>query len=139
MSHLFKLFQNKQINKSATKGMQSQHVSRKKKQLKTIKSATCVVFETILEKKTCAHLMRLAQDNGTFIKSRHQQHVICIQASKRTSFEQLFHLDYFTLVRTANSPRLLYLAPSWLVAGSFLGGMLVGGEMTGYRDKRSRQ
>ena len=39
-----------------------------------------------------------AQDNGTYIKSCHQQHVICIQTSKQTSFEQLFHLNYFTLV-----------------------------------------
>ena len=38
-----------------------------------------------------------AQDNGTFVQSRRQQHVICVQTSKRTSFEQLFHLDYFTL------------------------------------------
>ena len=45
-----------------------------------------------------------------------------------TSFEQLFHLHYFTFVRTANSPRLLYLAASWLVARWFLGGELVGGE-----------
>ena len=29
-------------------------------------------------------------------QTRHQQHVICIQTRKRTSFEQLFHLDYFT-------------------------------------------
>ena len=63
--------------------------------------------------------MSLAKDNGAFIKSRHLQHVICIQTSKRTSSEQLFHLDYFTLVRTANPPRLL----------SLLGGELVGGEM----------
>ena len=34
-------------------------------------------------------------DNGTFLKSRHQQHVICIQTGKRTSFEQLIHHDYF--------------------------------------------
>ena len=59
--------------------------------------------------------MSLPQDNGTSIKSRHQQRVIYIQTSKRTSFEQLFHLDFFTLVRTANSPQLLYLAASWLV------------------------
>ena len=45
----------------------------------------------------------------------------------------------FTLVRTANSPRLLYLATSWLVTRRFLGGELVGGEMPGYRDKGSRQ
>ena len=33
------------------------------------KSATCAVLKTILQKKkTCAHLMSLAQDNGTFIK-----------------------------------------------------------------------
>ena len=32
-------------------------------------SATCAVLKTILQKKrTCAHLMSLAQDNGTFIK-----------------------------------------------------------------------
>ena len=49
----------------------------------------------------------------------------CIQTSKRTSFEQLFHLDYFTSVRTANSPRLLYLAASWLVAWWFLCGEMV--------------
>ena len=68
--------------------------------------------------------MPLAQDNGTIVKSRHQQHVICIQTSKRTSFEKLFHLDYFTLVRTANSPRLLGgEMVSW-----FLGGELIGGE-----------
>ena len=36
-----------------------------------------------------------------------------------------FHLDYFTFVRTANSPRLLYLAASRLVAWWFLGGELV--------------
>ena len=84
------------------------------------------------KKRTYAHLMSLAQDNGTFIKSRHLQHVICIQTSKRTSSEQLFHLDYFTLVRTANSPRLLYLAASWLVARWFLGGVLVGGEMVSW-------
>ena len=79
--------------------------------------------------------MSLAQDNGTFIKSR-VQHVICIQTSKRTSFEQLFHLDYFTLVRTPNSPRLLYLAPNWLVARWFLGDELVGGETPWWRDDR---
>ena len=73
-----------------------------------------------------------AQDNGTFIKSCHQQHVICIQTSKRTSFEQLFHLDYFTLVGTANTPRLLYLVASWLAARWFLGGVLVGGEMVSW-------
>ena len=51
-----------------------------------------------------------AQDNGTYIKSRHQQHVLCIQTSKLNelrlnsffisitllSFEKLIHLDYFT-------------------------------------------
>ena len=68
----------------------------------------------------------------------------CIQTNKRTSFEQLFHLDYFTFVRTANSSRLLYLAASWLVAWWFLGGELVGwwflgggrvgGETTWWRD-----
>ena len=62
--------------------------------------------------------MSLAQDNGKFIK----QNIIRIETSKRTSFEQLFHLGYFTLVRTANSPRLLYLAASWLVTRWFLGG-----------------
>ena len=72
------------------------------------------------------------QDNGTF-KLRHQQHVICIQTSKQTLFDQLFHLDYFTLVQTANSPRLLYLEASLLVV------KLPGGEMTGYRGKGSRQ
>ena len=77
------------------------------------------------------------QDNGTF-KLRHQQHVICIQTSKQTLFDQLFHLDYFTLVRTANSPRLLYLEASLLVA-SWLVVKLPGGEMTGYRGKGSRQ
>ena len=94
----------------------------------------CVVLKTLLQKKTCLRLMSLAQDNGTFIKSRHQQYVICIQTSKRTSFEQLFHLDrdYLTLVRTANSPRLLYLAASWLVAKWFLGSVLVGGEMVSW-------
>ena len=51
-------------------------------------------------------------------------------------FEQLFHLDYFTFVRTANSPRLLYLGVSWLVAWWFLGGGLVGGETPWWRDDR---
>ena len=60
----------------------------------------------------------------------------CIQTSKRTSFEKFFHLDYFTFVRTANSPRLLYLAASWLVAWWFLGGELVGGETPWWRDDR---
>ena len=58
----------------------------------------------------------------------------CIQTGKQTSFEKLFHLDYFTSVRTANSPRLLYLAASWLVARWFLGGELVGGETPYWRD-----
>ena len=96
------------------------------------------------------------RDNGTFIKSRHQQHVICIQASKRASLnsffisttllslEQLIHLDYFTwrrvewwrdgfLVRVGWWRDGFSLVASWLVA------KLPGGEMTGYRDKGSRQ
>ena len=44
-----------------------------------------------------------------------------------------FHLYYFTFVRTANSPRLLYLAASWLVAWWFLSGELVGGVMASWR------
>ena len=48
----------------------------------------------------------------------------------------LFHLDYFTFVRTASSPRLLYLAASWLVAWRFLGGELAGGETHWWRDDR---
>ena len=110
--------------------VQSQQESKKKKE----RDLHC--FENhATKKRTCAHLMSLAQDNGTFIKSRHQQHVICIQTSTQTSFEQLFHLDYFTLVRTANLPRLLYLAASWLRDGFlvtcwwwriwFLGGEMV--------------
>ena len=90
--------------------------NKKVKKKKKNKSATCVVLKTMLQKKNIRALMSLAKDNGAFIKSRHLQHVICIQTSKRTSSEQLFHLDYFTLVQTANSP--------WL-----LGGELVGGEM----------
>ena len=58
----------------------------------------------------------------------------CIQTSKRTSFEQLLHLDYFAFVRTAT--RLLYLAASRLVAWCFLGGELVGGETPWWRDVR---
>ena len=79
-------------------------------------------LETILEKKkkkkqARIYIMSFTQEHGTFIKSRHQQHVICIPTSKRTSFEQFFHLDYFTLIRTANSPPLLYLAASWFLGG----------------------
>ena len=121
--------------------VQSQQESKKKQE----RDLHC--FENhATKKRTCAHLMSLSQDNGTFIKSRHQQHVICIQTSTQTSFEQLFHLDYFTLVRTANLPRLLYLAASWLrdgflvtcwlVARWFLGGGLVGGETPSWRDDR---
>ena len=62
-----------------------------------------------------------------------------IQTSKRTSFAQLFHLDYFSFVRTANSPRQLYLVASWLVARWFLGGELVGGETPWWRDDRVPQ
>ena len=40
-------------------------------------------------KRTCTHLMSLPQDKGTFIKSRHQQHVICIQISKQQT-ERVF-------------------------------------------------
>ena len=47
-----------------------------------------------------------------------------------------FYLDYFTFVRTANSPRLLCLAASWLVAWWFLRGELVGGETPWWRDDR---
>ena len=93
-----------------------------KKVKKKQKHNLCRFENHATKKRTCAHLMSLAQDNGTFIKSHHQQHVICIQTSKLTSFEQLSHLDYFTLIRTANSPRLLYVAVSWLVARWFLGG-----------------
>ena len=75
----------------------------------------------------------------------------CIQTTKRTSFEQLFHLDCFTFVRTATlfGGELVggvmislwrvgwwrdgFSVASWLVA------KLPGGEMTGYRDKGSRQ
>ena len=60
----------------------------------------------------------------------------CIQTSKRTSFEQLFHLFYYTFVRTANSPRLLCVAASWLVAWWFLGGELAGGETPWWQDDR---
>ena len=90
---------------------QSQQESKKKAR------ARLVLFwkPCYKNKRTCAHLMSLAQDNGIFIKSHHQQHVICIQTSKRTLFEQLFHLDYVSLVRTANSSRLLYLAVSWFL------------------------
>ena len=62
--------------------------------------------------------MSVAQDNGTFIKSRHQQHVI-LHTDKQPNelgFEQLFHLNYLTRVQMANSPQVLYLAASWLVA-----------------------
>ena len=54
-----------------------------------------------------------------------------LHAYRQASFEQLFHLDYFTFVRTASSPRLLYLAASWLVAWWFLGG-----ETPRWRDDR---
>ena len=95
------------------------HNHNKKVKKKKTRARLVLFWKPCYKKRTYPYLMSLAKDNGAFIKSRHLQHVIRIQTSKRTSSEQLFHLDYFTLVRTANSPRLL----------SLLGGELVGGEM----------
>ena len=86
--------------------------------------------------------MSFAQDNGTFIKQRHQQHVVCMHTDKQArelrlnnffisttllSFEQLIHLDYFIWRRVG-----------WWRDG-FSVAKLPGGVMTGYRDKGSRQ
>ena len=92
------------------------HNHNKKVKKKKTRARHMLFWKPCYKKRTYAHLMSLAKDNGAFIKSRHLQPVICIQTSKRTSSEQLFHLYYFTRVR---SPRLL----------SLLGGELVGGEM----------
>ena len=80
--------------------------------------------------------MSLAQDNVTVyqITSPTTCNLHAYRQASKLRFEKLFHLDYFTSVRTANSPRLLYLAASWLVARWFLGGELVGGETPYWRD-----
>ena len=97
---------------------QSQQESKKNK------SATCLVLKPCYKNTTCAHLMSLAQDNGTFIKSRYQQHVICIQTSKRT------HLNSF-------SSRLLYSrSNSSFTSTNLLVGALVGGEMVSWFEGR---
>ena len=64
--------------------------------------------------KTTDHLSNKVTNNMQFA---------CIQTSKRTSFEQLFHLGYFTFVRTVNSPRLFggELVGAW----RFLGGEIM--------------
>ena len=52
----------------------------------------------------------------------------------RTAFSS--RLLYFRSDSRANSPRLLYLAASWLVAWWFLGDELAGGETPLWRDDR---
>ena len=109
------------------------------------------------KKRTCRHLFNVArprQRNIYRIRSPTTFKFACIQTRKRTSFEQLFHLDYFTsfeqliylgyfIWRRVGWRRDGFLAASWLVGGfsvaSWLVTKLPGGETTGYRDKGSRQ
>ena len=59
---------------------QSQHESQKTR-------ARLVLFgKPFSKKRTCVHLMSLTQDNGTVIKQRHQQHVICMHTDKQANF-----------------------------------------------------
>ena len=96
----------------------------------------------LTKQRTCAHLMSLVQDNGTFIKYRQSLTTCNLQAYRQASelrlnsffisttllsFEQLVHLDYFIWRRVG-----------WWRDG-FLVAKLPGGEMTGYRDKGSTQ
>ena len=49
--------------------------------------ARLVLFgKPFYKKRTGAHLMSLAQDNGTFMKERHQQHVIYMHTDKQANF-----------------------------------------------------
>ena len=103
----------------------------------------------LTKQRTCVHLMSLVQDNGTFIKYRQSLTTCNLQAYRQASelrlnsffisttllsFEQLIHLDYFSLF---GGELVGGVMVSWWRVGWWR--KLPGGEMTGYRDKGSRQ
>ena len=79
--------------------------------------ATCVVLKTIIQKKNmrafnvaCPRQRNIYQITSPTTCILHAYR----QASK-LRLNSFFHLDYFTFIRTANSPRLLYLAAIYMV------------------------
>ena len=79
-------------------------------------------MKTILEERTVIIAYIRSKRLSVFATSQ----VTCLETSKQTSIEQLLDLDYFTLVRTANLPQILY--SSLLVLGddvTSLGGEVV--------------
>ena len=102
------------------------------------KSATCVVLKTILQKNKMRvfNVARPRQRNIYQITSPTTCNLHAHRQASELRVNSFFISTTLLSWRTANSPRLLYLAASWLVVRWFLGGELVGGETPWWRDDR---
>ena len=110
------------------------------------KSATCVVWKTVLQKKNMhafnvAHprqrnIYQITSPTTCNLRAYRQANELRLNSffisTTLLSFEQLIHLDFF-IWRRVGWWRDGFVVASWLVA------KLPGGEMTRYHDKGSRQ